>query len=318
MPTGSAKNCILQVSKMMISWMKLNSDVLSSILENSVSIGQTKLFEENLIQMFDEDNVGDFSAFPIHLKESGEDRLYLLVEKKILASVIDLLIGGDGSPARHDIDDTHLIVFLQAIKEMSTTLSAILSDNYHYVTEAVPEKPPIDQDVEGIVLKPGFLGAKLKLDVGSIVSSNIFVLIPNSINHIFQSANKGGFNSVDNFMPATGRVDTRNSPILRKANFGQLTPEEQGESDGNIDLVLDIPLQLSVVLGKTGINLRDLIEIKPGAIFSLEKSAGEPVELYVNERFVGYGEVIVIDEKFGVKVIDVIDSGVVNQGRRGM
>ncbi len=318
MPKVPDKNYILQLSKMMITWMKLNSEVLSGILEKPVSIGQTRLFEEDLIQMFDEDNADDYTAFPIHLKNSGEDRFYLLVEKKILASIIDLLIGGDGSPMKHDIDDTHLIVFLQAVKEMSTTLSAIFSDTYHYTTETIPEKPSLDQDMEEIISKPGFMGAKLKLEVGTIISSNIFVLIPNSISHIFQSTNKGGFNNVDDQMTAAGRADTRSSPILRKASFGQLTPEELGEDNGNIDLVLDIPLQLSVVLGKTGINLRDLIEIKPGAIFSLEKSAGEPVELYVNERFVGYGEVIVIDEKFGVKVIDVVDSGAGHQGRRGM
>lgn len=317
MPIGPDKNCILQLSKMMITWMKLNSDVLSGILEQPVSIGQTRLFEKDLPEMFDEDDIGSYTAFPIHLKDSGEDRFYLMVEKKMLSSIIDLLIGGDGSPMRHEIDDTHLIVFLQAVKEMSTTLSSILSESYHFITETIPEKPPIDQDVEEIVSKPGFTGAKLRLEIGKIISSNIFVMIPNSLCHIFQSTNKGGFNNVDDSMSSAGRMDARNSPILRKANFGQLTPEDQADENGNIDLVLDIPLQLSVVLGKTGISLRDLIEIKPGAIFSLEKSAGEPVELYVNERFVGYGEVIVIDEKFGVKVIDVIDSGAGGHGRRG-
>lgn len=318
MPSGPDKNFILPLFKMMTTWMKLNSDVLSSILEKPVKIGQARLFEKDLLQMFDEDNVGDYSAFPILIKDSGDDKLYLLVEKKILSSIIDLLIGGDGFPLKHEIDDTHLIVFLQAVKEMSTNLSGILSDNYNHMTETVPMKPAIDQDVEEILSLPGFVGAKSKLEVGTIVSSNIFVLIPNSLCHIFQSTNKGGFDNVDDFMPAVNRVDARSSPILRKANFSQLTPEEQGADNDNIDLVLDIPLQLSVVLGKTGISLRDLIEIKPGAIFSLEKSAGEPVELFVNERFVGYGEVIVIDEKFGVKVIDVIDSGISNQGRRGM
>lgn len=318
MPAVPEKSYILQLSKLMITWMKLNSGVLSGILEKQVSIGQINLFEEDLMQMFNEDNVRDYTAFPIHLKNSGDDRFYLLVDKIILSSIIDLLIGGDGSPIRQEIDDTHLIVFLQAVKEMSTTLSSILSESYNYMTETVPEKPSVDQDVAEIVSQPGFKGAKLKLEVEDIISSNIFVLIPDSMCHILQSTNKRGFDNVDDHMSAVSRMDARSSPILRKTNFGQLQPEVQGEDVDNIDLVLDIPLQLSVVLGKTGISLRDLIEIKPGAIFSLEKSAGEPVELFVNERFVGYGEVIVIDEKFGVKVIDVVESGSVVQGRRGM
>jgi flagellar motor switch protein FliN/FliY len=74
----------------------------------------------------------------------------------------------------------------------------------------------------------------------------------------------------------------------------------------DIDLILDIPLDLSVELGKVKMLVNDLLQLGQGSIVDLEKPAGEPLDIYVNAKLVARGEVVVVDEKYGIRVIDVV------------
>ena len=70
----------------------------------------------------------------------------------------------------------------------------------------------------------------------------------------------------------------------------------------NLDIMLDIPMHISVELGRTKSSIREVMELKKGSIVELNKIAGEQVEIYVNQKLVAKGEVIVIEDKFGVRV----------------
>lgn len=74
----------------------------------------------------------------------------------------------------------------------------------------------------------------------------------------------------------------------------------------NLTFVLDIPLKVSVELGRTRILVQDLIKLHKGSVIELSKVAGEPLEVLVNDRVVAKGEVIVVNEKFGVRLTDVV------------
>lgn len=74
----------------------------------------------------------------------------------------------------------------------------------------------------------------------------------------------------------------------------------------NLDRILDIPLQISAQLGHTRMLIKDLLQLGPGSIVELDKLAGEPLEVLVNERLVARGEVVMVNEKFGIRLTDVI------------
>jgi len=76
--------------------------------------------------------------------------------------------------------------------------------------------------------------------------------------------------------------------------------------DTNLDRILDIPLLLSAQLGSTRMLIKDLLQLGPGSIVELDKLAGEPLEVLVNERLVARGEVVMVNEKFGIRLTDVI------------
>lgn len=79
-------------------------------------------------------------------------------------------------------------------------------------------------------------------------------------------------------------------------------------ADTQLQYVLDIPLKVSVELGRTKILVQDLIKLHKGSVIELSKLAGEPLEVLVNDKVVAKGEVIVVNEKFGVRLTDVVSS----------
>ncbi len=93
-------------------------------------------------------------------------------------------------------------------------------------------------------------------------------------------------------------------------NEVEATVEDTGvETEVNereIEFILDIPLELSVELGKTKMLVNDLLQLGQGSIIELNKLAGEPLEIYINRKLVARGEVVVVNEKFGVRLTDIV------------
>ena len=74
----------------------------------------------------------------------------------------------------------------------------------------------------------------------------------------------------------------------------------------NLDYILDIPLKVSVELGRTSVIIKDLLQLGQGSVLELDKLAGEPLEVLVNGKLVARGEVVVVNEKFGIRLTDII------------
>jgi flagellar motor switch protein FliN/FliY len=76
--------------------------------------------------------------------------------------------------------------------------------------------------------------------------------------------------------------------------------------DVNLDVVLDIPVTLSLEVGRSAISIRSLVQLNQGAVIELERATGEPFDVYCNGTLIAHGEVVVINEKFGIRLTDVI------------
>jgi len=93
---------------------------------------------------------------------------------------------------------------------------------------------------------------------------------------------------------------------VRPAAFQELTPSGPAGETRNLDLLLDVGLCVRVELGRTSLKVQEVLELGPGSVVELDKLAGEPVDLLVNEQLFARGEVVVIDENFGVRVTDIV------------
>jgi flagellar motor switch protein FliN len=74
----------------------------------------------------------------------------------------------------------------------------------------------------------------------------------------------------------------------------------------NLEFILDIPLQVTVELGRTKMLVKDVLQLNQGAVIELTKLAGEPLDIFVNSKLVARGEAVVVNEKFGVRLVDIV------------
>ena len=93
---------------------------------------------------------------------------------------------------------------------------------------------------------------------------------------------------------------------VRPVEFAQLGGSEFAGSQGNIDLIVDIPVRVTVELGRTRKTIGEVLALGPGSVIELNKMAGEPVDVLVNGKLIARGEVVVIDESFGIRVTEVV------------
>ena len=95
----------------------------------------------------------------------------------------------------------------------------------------------------------------------------------------------------------------------RPVEFADLdVPQKPGHQTLSVDFLWDVPMDLEVILGSTDLSVQDVLEIGPGSVIELDRTYGEPVDIYLNGRLVGKGEVVIIGEQFGVKVTEILAS----------
>ncbi|MFJ7404869.1 MULTISPECIES: flagellar motor switch phosphatase FliY [unclassified Lysinibacillus] len=107
------------------------------------------------------------------------------------------------------------------------------------------------------------------------------------------------------------QIHTQQRPVqpvnVQQAQFASFDPNVISQSEArNLNMLLDIPLQVTVELGRTKRSVKEILELASGSIIELDKLAGEPVDILVNSRLIAKGEVVVIDENFGVRITDVL------------
>lgn len=83
---------------------------------------------------------------------------------------------------------------------------------------------------------------------------------------------------------------------------------KEGLDGKSLDLLLDIPLQLSVELGRTKLLVKEVLQLNQGSVVELNKLAGEPLDVYVNSKLVARGEAVVVNEKFGIRLTDIVSA----------
>jgi flagellar motor switch protein FliN len=94
---------------------------------------------------------------------------------------------------------------------------------------------------------------------------------------------------------------------VQPVELPQLSPTPTRSEPANVDMIMDVPVAVNAILGNTTMRIADLLQLGPGSVVELDKRAGEPVDLYVNDRLMAIGEVVVVNETFGVRITEVID-----------
>ena len=111
------------------------------------------------------------------------------------------------------------------------------------------------------------------------------------------------------------RVENINDSANQKVEFEELIKDsiskenEADDSNGpNLDLVFEIPVRVSMEVGHTNISVKDLLKLTKGSVIELDRYAGDPLDVFVNGKLIAHGEVVVVNEQFGIRITDVVNN----------
>jgi len=122
-----------------------------------------------------------------------------------------------------------------------------------------------------------------------------------------QAATEGGASAEDDWAAAMGEQATAEAPNVKPADiFNPLTGDGAANANHGLDLILDIPVSLTVELGRTKISIRNLLQLAHGSVVELDGLAGEPMDVLINGTLIAQGEVVVVNDKFGIRLTDII------------
>lgn len=117
-------------------------------------------------------------------------------------------------------------------------------------------------------------------------------------------------------MPENDETGSQDDPHNSGVDYQDLgghgsVPEEDGESDemhlaGDLEAVFDVPVNVSAVLGKSYLQVSQLLKLGPGAVIELDRKVGEAIDIYVNKRLVARGEVVLVEERLGITMTEII------------
>ena len=124
-----------------------------------------------------------------------------------------------------------------------------------------------------------------------------------------QGTNEGA-EDVDAIMQSAGK-QAANAPSRAKAKpaeFDELAEDYGEHTDVNLDSILDVPVTVAMEIGRTRMPIRNLLQLNQGSVVELDRLAGEPMDVLVNGTLIAQGEVVVVNEKFGIRLTDVISA----------
>ncbi len=290
------------------------SNTLSTIVTKKVEMSGPHLDVKSPVDVRSE-LAGEYLQIRIDYTEgiSGES-LYLM--KKEDGSVIaDLMMGQEGTSPPAELNDLYLSALGEAVSQINSASLNVISEKIKKAIKTTPPKVEIVSEPAKVMLPTGDQVVRItsSLSIEGLVSSNLVQVYP--ITFIKEVIASGAPSPVSYEMnqqtqapavqpsaPASGQVKVQQVQFP-PLNVQGVSPEQAA----NIQLLMDVPMHLTVELGRTRMLVKEILGLGEGSIIELDKLAGEPVDLLVNNKLIAKGEVVVIDENFGVRVTDIIN-----------
>ena len=276
---------------------------------------------------------------------SGLLGMNLLVIKQSDAAIIaDLMLGGDGLAPNPELSEIQLSAVQEAMNQMMGSAATSMSTLFNKKVDISPPTIDLMNPVEGegtdIIPEEILIKISFRLKIGNLIDSNIMQLLPLDFGLSLVKSLIGESESEVAATITEERVQqapVQQQPTMQTQQAPEVQPQAQVQytqhqsrpqapavevqqaqfasfeapslsqnESRNLNLLLDIPLQVTVELGRTKRTVKEILELTSGSIIELDKLAGEPVDILVNNRHVAKGEVVVIDENFGVRITDIL------------
>lgn len=272
----------------------------------------------------------------IDFKEGLVGKNVLMIDVEDAMIIADLMMGNDGTDlAGKEFTDLEMSAVSEAMNQMigsASTAMATMIDRRVDISPPDVKKWDTDDDIaaglsdqDKLVCMTAF-----NLNVDGLLDSEIMQILPlDTVMEIadimvgdeaevvhgregvgVQQVNDEAVEPVDvqeerHDVEEVPSMET-NTVSIQKPKYQELTRNETTQSPRNLDLIMDVPLDFSVVLGKNKKTIKDILNMNTGSVVELDKMTDEPLEIYVNGKLIAKGEVVVINESFGIRITNIL------------
>ena len=257
------------------------------------------------------------------------------------AIIANLMMGGNGEVTTTELTEIEISAVQEAMNQMIGSAATSMATMFAREVNISPPNSrtwntmsePIADDLRD---EENIISVCFNLTIGDLVDSNIMQILPietgkRIISIMMGQDNEGDSqSSLNENEPMATIEDTYvepkpivNEPVstyeeplkaetprqpveVHNVKFESLEQNTNVSGYSNIDLIIDVPLEVSVLLGRTKKSIKDILNLGVGSLIELDKLADEPVEILVNGKMIAYGEVVVVDENFGVRITSIV------------
>jgi len=299
------------------SGLEIMKDVYGPILNRAVEINISSIeeaSEDKLLSMFPEPAV----LVEAPLEGIVEGNMFFIFNQKLAAGITDLMVMGDGTAPFNEQESldgiseaTNQVVGAQATQWSEQVQNEVRSGGAQGRLAAVSEF--------GLPLQDMVLVSYM-INVEDWGEETFIKLIPAEFQDRLgdllggEGEEEGEVDPFTSGATGTAAPETpapaKNGQTYRRAEFGEFDGADAlalgADAPKNLDLLMDINLPVTIELGRTSMLIRDVLDIGPGSVIELQKLSGEPVDLYINDKRFALGEVVVIDENFGIRITELL------------
>ena len=312
---------------------------LSVLLGRKVSITTPTVSISNMSQLKEKYPI-PFLVVEVGYSIGIEGNNVLCIQAKDAAIIADLMMGNDGTNPDEELSEIHMSAVSESMNQMMGSVATSLSSMFNKKVDITPPVVTlVDLGTEEVVSKlldkaDPIVQASFRMEVDGLIDSEIMQLLPLDVAREMVDALMNQQPDVDDeeeaiaaaaaSPPAAPAAAAAAAPAsngygaqpmqphvasnvpVQSAQFTPLSTVPVQVNDANIGLILDVPLQVNVELGRTKKSIKEILDLTKGSIVELDKLAGEPVDIMVNGKYLAKGEVVVIDENFGVRITEIV------------
>jgi flagellar motor switch protein FliN len=271
------------------------AEVLGTLVDRTVSASASEAGSTETSIRVEPETVATLTEVP-----SASFSFVTRYEKTALAHVVELMLGtpaGEG-----EMDAMQLSIVAETVAQISSAMAEKLTQELKVASENITSTVPTEA---GAFPAPPFTSYSAVLDVAGEFSLRL------SLDFDGVALAKLEPKAAPPPQPERAAAPVRPAappPESRPASFSPMAPtpiRAAPPGKANLDLVHDIPLEISAVLGQTAMSLRDVVALQNGSVLELDKLSTDPIDLYVNDILIARGEVVVVDDKFAIKISEL-------------
>ncbi|MBX2860899.1 MAG: flagellar motor switch phosphatase FliY [Vampirovibrio sp.] len=304
---------------------------LSALLGREINAPTPTLTECDSLDSFEEPFAGSAKTSAFVQYTAGMPHLALIVLKNTdVKNITNLMLGDETPPDDSPLSEMQTGAISEALSQMMNasagSMASIISGS---VEAGMPEVAEYDADIVvqrlAAANEGGYVQLTYALDMGDAgtvelvqilsmqdAKQQVAVLLsanPENTqdNPDMAMANAAAAVNIDG--DAAGGEQVQSNPVMvQPVQFSSLDdqPSLYGEQNKNLELVMDVTLNLSVELGRTEISIKEVLELTRGSVIELDRIAGEPVDLMANGKLIAKGEVVVIEDNFGLRITSIV------------